>query len=148
MLDHDTPARPGWNPAADCGFVGAMGRTLNQQRGFALLYARDLRSSRTRQIACPLSGNVLMKNPCNRPAGKLDLLVIQPTPFCNLDCDYCYLPNRRSKERIQPHDLEGVAVEGKRQRQELASMLDDGKFLGNEITFKNALKKPAQNDHP
>ena len=46
-----------------------------------------------------------MKNPCNRPAGKLDLLVIQPTPFCNLDCDYCYLPNRQSKERIQPHVL-------------------------------------------
>ena len=46
-----------------------------------------------------------MKNPCNRPARKLDLLVIQPTPFCNLDCDYCYLPNRQSKERIQPHVL-------------------------------------------
>ena len=24
-------------------------------------------------------------------------------------------------------------------------MPDDGEFLGNEITFKNALKKPAQN---
>ncbi len=30
----------------------------------------------------------------------LDLLVIQPTPFCNLDCAYCYLPSRNSKERI------------------------------------------------
>jgi uncharacterized protein len=30
----------------------------------------------------------------------LDLLVIQPTPFCNLDCGYCYLPSRNSKERI------------------------------------------------
>jgi uncharacterized protein len=27
-------------------------------------------------------------------AGPLELLVLQSTPFCNLDCDYCYLPNR------------------------------------------------------
>jgi uncharacterized protein len=27
----------------------------------------------------------------------IQLLVIQPTPFCNIDCRYCYLPNRRSK---------------------------------------------------
>src|SRR5262249_19362469 len=26
--------------------------------------------------------------------GPLELLVVQPTPFCNLDCSYCYLPNR------------------------------------------------------
>ncbi len=29
--------------------------------------------------------------------GPLELLVIQPTPFCNLDCRYCYLPDRQSK---------------------------------------------------
>ena len=34
------------------------------------------------------------------PRDVLDLLVIQPTPFCNLDCGYCYLPSRNSKERI------------------------------------------------
>ncbi len=27
----------------------------------------------------------------------IDLLVVQPTPFCNIDCKYCYLPNRTSK---------------------------------------------------
>ena len=32
--------------------------------------------------------------------GPLDLLVIQPTPFCNLDCAYCYLPERQNKRRI------------------------------------------------
>jgi uncharacterized protein len=32
--------------------------------------------------------------------GPLDLLVIQPTPFCNLDCRYCYLPDRGNKGRI------------------------------------------------
>jgi uncharacterized protein len=38
--------------------------------------------------------------------GTLDLLVIQPTPFCNLDCDYCYLPFRQSRQRIDRAILE------------------------------------------
>lgn len=33
-------------------------------------------------------------------AGPLELLVIQPTPFCNLDCHYCYLPDRQNTKRI------------------------------------------------
>jgi uncharacterized protein len=32
--------------------------------------------------------------------GPISLLVIQPTPFCNLDCDYCYLPDRGNRNRI------------------------------------------------
>ena len=36
---------------------------------------------------------------------KIDLLVIQPTPFCNLDCDYCYLPNRGDTRKIDPNTL-------------------------------------------
>ena len=28
---------------------------------------------------------------------RLQLLVIQPTPFCNIDCRYCYLPDRSNK---------------------------------------------------
>jgi uncharacterized protein len=38
----------------------------------------------------------------------IDLLVIQPTPFCNIDCTYCYLPNRRSKAVIARETLERV----------------------------------------
>ena len=30
----------------------------------------------------------------------LSLLVIQPTPFCNIDCDYCYLPSRTDRSRM------------------------------------------------
>ena len=30
----------------------------------------------------------------------LRLLVLQPTPFCNIDCSYCYLANRRSTARM------------------------------------------------
>ncbi|WP_446213035.1 cyclophane-forming radical SAM peptide maturase AmcB [Micromonospora sp. IBSANI012] len=30
-------------------------------------------------------------------AGSFHTLVVQPTSFCNLDCSYCYLPDRRSR---------------------------------------------------
>lgn len=30
-----------------------------------------------------------------------ELLVVQATPFCNIDCSYCYLPNRNSKQRLK-----------------------------------------------
>ncbi|MCP5550167.1 MAG: GRRM system radical SAM/SPASM domain protein [Akkermansiaceae bacterium] len=32
---------------------------------------------------------------------RLGVLVIQPSPFCNIDCDYCYLPNRTSARRME-----------------------------------------------
>ena len=35
--------------------------------------------------------------PCGGP---LRLLVLQPTPYCNLDCDYCYLPSRNDRSRL------------------------------------------------
>jgi uncharacterized protein len=36
---------------------------------------------------------------------RIELLVIQPTPFCNIDCRYCYLPNRNSKAVVAPQTL-------------------------------------------
>jgi len=42
-----------------------------------------------------------------RPVGGgLEMLIIQPTPFCNIDCAYCYLPHRTSKERMSEATLE------------------------------------------
>lgn len=38
------------------------------------------------------------------------LLVLQGTPFCNLDCSYCYLPNRDDRRRM-PIDVVAKAVE-------------------------------------
>jgi uncharacterized protein len=35
----------------------------------------------------------------------IQLLVIQPTPFCNIDCKYCYLPNRTSKAVVARETL-------------------------------------------
>jgi uncharacterized protein len=41
-------------------------------------------------------------------AGPLDLLVVQATPFCNLDCDYCYLPDRHDRRRLEPALLDPI----------------------------------------
>ena len=30
----------------------------------------------------------------------VDLLVIQPTPFCNMNCSYCYLPDKSNPNKI------------------------------------------------
>src|SRR6266545_8033520 len=37
---------------------------------------------------------------------RLRLLVLQPTPFCNIDCAYCYLSNRRSTARMSLETLD------------------------------------------
>jgi uncharacterized protein len=39
---------------------------------------------------------------------KIELLVIQPTPFCNIDCRYCYLPDRNSKAVVAPETLSNL----------------------------------------
>ena len=33
-------------------------------------------------------------------APQIDVVVVQPTPFCNIDCTYCYLPTRNDKTLI------------------------------------------------
>jgi uncharacterized protein len=38
----------------------------------------------------------------------LDLLVIQPTPFCNLNCSYCYLPDRQNSKKISLEMVEKI----------------------------------------
>src|SRR5688572_23069814 len=37
---------------------------------------------------------------------KISLIVIQASPFCNIDCRYCYLPNRASRQIIDERTLE------------------------------------------
>lgn len=33
---------------------------------------------------------------------RAQLLVVQPTTFCNIECSYCYLPERSAKKRMTP----------------------------------------------
>ncbi len=41
----------------------------------------------------------------------IDLLVVQPTPFCNIDCKYCYLPDRNSKAVVARETLRNLFVQ-------------------------------------
>jgi len=45
-------------------------------------------------------------NTLDAAAPRLRLLVLQPTPFCNIDCSYCYLPNRKSAARMSLDTLD------------------------------------------
>ena len=58
--------------------------------------------------------------------GPLELLVIQSSPFCNLDCKYCYLPNRKSKEVIT---------------------IDTVKNIFKSILNSDIVKQPIRNDY-
>lgn len=37
--------------------------------------------------------------------GPVDLLIFQSTSFCNLDCKYCYLPDRHLKHKMKPETV-------------------------------------------
>lgn len=53
------------------------------------------------------SAQVWRYNPADQPIGPLGLLIFQPTPFCNINCRYCYLPDRTSTETM---DIETVVA--------------------------------------
>src|SRR5712692_220091 len=40
-----------------------------------------------------------------QPMPRIQLLVVQPTPFCNIDCRYCYLPDRTNKSVVADRTL-------------------------------------------
>jgi uncharacterized protein len=44
----------------------------------------------------------------NVPIGPLELLIIQGSSFCNIDCKYCYLPDRLSKKKISLATVEAA----------------------------------------
>jgi uncharacterized protein len=41
--------------------------------------------------------------------GVVELLILQPTPFCNIDCDYCYLPDRGVRTKMRPEVARAAA---------------------------------------
>jgi len=58
----------------------------------------------------PSSPRVDVDSPDEAPTAEewLRLAVIQPSPFCNINCDYCYLPGRSETHRMSPETLQAV----------------------------------------
>lgn len=40
------------------------------------------------------------------PSVSPSLVILQPTALCNLNCSYCYLPDRRERERMSEEVLD------------------------------------------
>lgn len=57
------------------------------------------------------------------PRLQTQLLVLQPTPFCNINCSYCYLPQRDDRSRMS---LATVRMAARRLRED--------SLLGSELT--------------
>lgn len=55
---------------------------------------------------------------------KIGLLILQPTPFCNINCSYCYLPNRNLKERMSQATF-----------RKILERLVESNFVGDKISF-------------
>jgi uncharacterized protein len=47
------------------------------------------------EVATPVGGSQRADSKVARP--RIDTVVLQPTPFCNINCSYCYLPERSNK---------------------------------------------------
>ncbi|MBD2598006.1 GRRM system radical SAM/SPASM domain protein [Nostoc spongiaeforme FACHB-130] len=73
--------------------------------------------------------------------GSVELVVIQPTPFCNLDCDYCYLPNRQSQAQMSLDLIEPIfknLFASQLIEQEFTVVWHAGEPLSIPISFYNA----------
>lgn len=73
--------------------------------------------------------------------GPVKLVIIQPTPFCNLDCDYCYLPNRQSKVQMSLDLLEPIfknLFQSQLIEKEFTVIWHAGEPLSMPIAFYNA----------
>ncbi len=51
---------------------------------------------------------VSAKIPNIKQFGPINLVVIQPTSFCNLNCDYCYLPDRHLRNLLSLDLIEPI----------------------------------------
>ena len=54
----------------------------------------------------------------------LDLLIIQPTPFCNINCSYCYLKDRLNAARISVETVE-----------QICDRVLEGNLVGDRLTI-------------
>jgi uncharacterized protein len=78
----------------------------------------------TRRLPCAAGLDEDVFSPSDfLPRLRTQLLILQPTPFCNIRCDYCYLPDRDTRTRM-PMDVVRAAVR----------RLVEDDLLGEELT--------------
>ena len=68
----------------------------------------------------------------------LQLLILQATPFCNINCRYCYLPDRSVTDRMSMEVVEAAlrfVMEGDLSEKELAIVWHAGEPLAAPISF-------------
>jgi uncharacterized protein len=65
----------------------------------------------------------LLSERANEAAGPLRLIVLQSTSFCNIDCSYCYLPDRTNRHATMNHATLARA----------ARLIFTSSFLGEEL---------------
>lgn len=73
--------------------------------------------SRPADLTRPIGGNP-------SPDSWLRLVVLQPSPFCNIDCDYCYLPGRTQSHRMDFETLRRTIAE-----------IFSSDLVGRDVTF-------------
>lgn len=75
--------------------------------------------------ALPLENSPASRNPPGPDRESwLRLVVLQPSPFCNINCDYCYLPDRAQTHRMSPETLRRAVEE-----------VFTSDLIGDEVTF-------------
>src|SRR5262249_19216442 len=84
-------------------------------------------------------------------SGPLELLVLQPTPFCNINCSYCYLPDRQSTRRMSTATLEQtfrwVFTSGL-VHEPFVLLWHAGEPLVRPLPFEEAAGKPRRRHNP
>jgi uncharacterized protein len=60
----------------------------------------------TEDVLCELDDTQAVAG--SGPGGPLELLILQSTSFCNLACDYCYLPDRDAHHSLELRTLEAL----------------------------------------
>ena len=78
---------------------------------------------------------------------EIDLLVIQASPFCNIDCKYCYLPDRQLTKKISSETiikiLENI-ISDKLVNQHLSIVWHAGEPLSLNINYFEGLLKTVK----
>jgi uncharacterized protein len=78
---------------------------------------------------------------------EIDLLVIQASPFCNIDCKYCYLPDRQLTKRISSETIIKVLeniISDKLVNQHLSIVWHAGEPLALNIDYFEGLLKTVK----